>query len=56
MIRNPRTRRSLSLMLMALGGLALFLAPADVWIGTLLLGLGAALEAAGLVMQRRARG
>lgn len=54
MIRNPRTRRTLSLVLMALGGLLLFLVPEDIWIGTLLLGLGVALEIAGILMQRRA--
>jgi len=54
MIRNPRTRRILSLVLMALGGLLLFLAPEDIWIGTLLLGLGVALEVAGTLMHRRA--
>jgi len=53
MIRNPRIRRALSLVLMAVGGLLLFLAPADIWIGTLSLGLGVALEAAGILMQRR---
>lgn len=52
MIRNPRTRRALSLVLMALGGLLLFLAPEDFWIGTVLLCLGAALEVAGMLMQR----
>ncbi len=52
MIRNPRTRRTLSLLLMATGGLLLFLAPEGIWIGALLLGLGAALEAAGMLMQR----
>jgi hypothetical protein len=54
MIKNPRTRRALSLILIALGGLLLFLAPADIWIGTLLLCLGAAVEVAGMLMHRRA--
>jgi drug/metabolite transporter (DMT)-like permease len=53
MIGNRRARRILSLVLMALGGLLLFLAPEDFWIGTLLLCLGVALEAAGVLMQRR---
>lgn len=53
MIRNPRTRRTLSLVLMTLGGLLLFLVPEDIWIGTLLLGGGVALEVAGTLMQRR---
>lgn len=56
MIRNPRTRRILSLVLMALGGLLIFLAPEDVWIGALLLALGVALEVAGMLMQRRSGG
>ena len=56
MIRNPRTRRILSLVLMAMGGLLLFLAPEDIWIGTLLLGLGVALEVVGMLMQRRSEG
>lgn len=52
MIRNPNTRRALSLLLTVLGGLAIFLAPQGIWIGTLLLGLGVALEVAGRLMQR----
>lgn len=52
MIRNPVARRALSLTLMTLGGLLLFLAPDDVWIGTLLLALGIALEVAGTLMRR----
>jgi drug/metabolite transporter (DMT)-like permease len=54
MIGNPRTRRVLSLALMVLGGILLFLAPQDVWVGVLLLGLGVALEVVGTLMQRRA--
>lgn len=53
MISNPRTRRALSLVLVAMGGLLFFLAPEDFWVGTLLLGLGAVLEVAGMLMQRR---
>lgn len=52
MIRNPRTRRMLSLVLIMMGGLVIFLAPEDIWIGALLLGLGFALEAAGTLMHR----
>lgn len=55
MIRNPRTRRALSLVLMAMGGLLIFLVSADIWIGAVLLGLGVALEVAGTLMQRRNR-
>lgn len=53
MIRNPRKRRMWSFSLMALGGLLLFLAPADIWIGSLLLALGIALEAAGTLLHRQ---
>lgn len=53
MIRNPRTRRALSLLLLVLGGLFLFLAPENIWIGVVLLGLGLALEVAGTLMQRQ---
>jgi hypothetical protein len=55
MISNPQTRRVLSLVLIATGGLLIFLAPADFWVGTLLLGLGAALEVASKLIQRRSR-
>lgn len=56
MIRNPHTRRILSLALLLLGGLLLFLAPEDIWIGGALLLLGVALEIAGTLMQRRGGG
>jgi hypothetical protein len=56
MMRNPQTRRALALLLTVLGGLAMFLAPEDIWIGALLLGLGVALEVAGTLMQRGRRG
>jgi drug/metabolite transporter (DMT)-like permease len=52
MIRNPRSRRLLSLALLVLGGIFLFLAPEDIWIGVLLLVLGAAVELLGAVMHR----
>jgi drug/metabolite transporter (DMT)-like permease len=53
MITNPRIRRALALLLLVLGGVLLFLAPENIWIGVLLLALGMALEAAGTLMQRR---
>lgn len=45
-------RRALALALTVLGGLVLFLAPEGIWVGGLLLALGAGLEAAGALMQR----
>jgi hypothetical protein len=53
MIKNPRTRRILSLGLLILGGVMLFLAPADVWAGAILVALAIALEIAGAVLGHR---
>jgi hypothetical protein len=50
MIENVRTRRALSLGLVALGGVLLFLAPEDIWIGVLLMALGLALEIIGAIL------
>jgi drug/metabolite transporter (DMT)-like permease len=56
MIRNHNSRRVLAVLLMVLGGLAMFLAPENIWIGVLLLVLGVALEVAGMLMRRSRRG
>jgi len=53
MIKNPRTRRILSLGLLILGGLILLLAPANVWAGAVLVVLAIALEIAGAVLGHR---
>jgi hypothetical protein len=53
MIRHPHTRRAFALVLTVLGGVMLFLAPDDVWIGAILLSLGMALEIIGAWLQRR---
>lgn len=50
MIKNVRTRRSLSLALIVLGGVLLLLAPEDIWIGAVLVGLGIALEGVGIAL------
>ncbi len=55
MIRNPRTRRALSLSLLVLGGVLVFLAPEDIWLGVLLLVLGLGLEVAGALMAHPGR-
>jgi len=52
MIRNPRYRRTLSLILLVLGGVLLFFAPEDVWLGAVLVGLGVVLEIVGAAMHR----
>ncbi|MDP2785636.1 MAG: hypothetical protein Q8O38_13750 [Sulfurimicrobium sp.] len=53
MIKNPRTRRILSLGLLILGGVILFLAPANAWAGAILVALGIALEIAGILLGHR---
>lgn len=53
MIKDPRTRRNVSLALMMVGGVLIFLAPEDIWIGVLLLGFGVSLELIGALMKRR---
>jgi hypothetical protein len=53
MIKNPRTRRILSLGLLILGGVILLLAPANVWAGAILVALAIALEIVGAVLGHR---
>jgi len=53
MIRNPRTKRLLSIPLLILGGLLMFLAPENIWVGVLLFALGVGVEIAGLVLAHR---
>lgn len=53
MIKNPRTRRILSLVLITVGGMLIFLAPEDVWIGVLLLVFGVLLDLAGALMKKQ---
>ncbi|HEU4854664.1 MAG TPA: hypothetical protein VFS89_05160 [Nitrosospira sp.] len=50
MIRT-RTKRLLSVVLLILGGMLMFFAPENIWIGALLFGLGLGLEIAGLVLR-----
>jgi len=47
-IRNPRTRRTLSLSLLALGGVLIFLAPEGALFGWIPLLLGVAVEIFGI--------
>ena len=53
MIRNPRTKRLLSVPLLILGGLLMFFAPENIWMGALLFLLGVGVEIAGLVLAHR---
>jgi len=53
MTKNPRTRRSVSLALIIVGGILIFLAPDDILVGVLLLGYGVSLELAGALMRKK---
>ncbi len=53
MIKNPRSKRILSISLLVLGGVLIFLAPENAWIGAVLLVLGLGVEIAGLVLGHR---
>jgi len=53
MIKNVRMRRTLALSLIVLGGVPLLLAPEDIWIGAVLVGLGIALEVVGIALGHR---
>ena len=52
MIRT-RTKRLLSVVLLILGGVLMFFAPENIWIGAILFALGLGLEIAGLVLGHR---
>lgn len=53
MIKNPRSKRILSISLLVLGGVLIFLAPENAWIGLVLLVLGLGVEIAGVVLGHR---
>ena len=53
MLKKTRSRRTLSLFLIVLGGVLIYLAP-EIWAGVVLLGLGVLLELAGVMLERRA--
>jgi Zn-dependent membrane protease YugP len=53
MIRNPRAKRILSISLLILGGMLMFFAPENIWIGAILFTLGVGFEIVGLVLRRR---
>lgn len=53
MLRKRRARRALAVVLLVLGGALMYLAP-EMWLGLVLLGVGVALEAAGIALERRA--
>jgi hypothetical protein len=53
MLNNPRTKRILSVSLLILGGVLIFLAPEDIWIGVVLFAIGLGIEVAGVVLGHR---
>jgi len=52
MLRKRRTRRVLATLLVVLGGVLMFLAPA-VWAGLAVLALGVAIELAGIALEHK---
>jgi hypothetical protein len=54
MMKNPRTRRAIAVLMAALGAILMFLAP-EVWQGALLLAAGVALELFGIALKHRAK-
>ncbi|SOD41644.1 hypothetical protein [Nitrosovibrio sp. Nv4] len=52
MIRT-RTKRVLSISLLVLGGILMFFAPENIWIGAVIFALGLCVEIAGLVLGHR---
>ena len=47
MIMNRRTKRILSISLLVLGGMLMFFAPENIWIGAILFTLGVGVEIVG---------
>ncbi len=52
MLKNRRWRRAVAILLAVLGGVLIFLAP-EMWLGMVLFVLGAAVELAGIALERR---
>lgn len=51
MIKNPRIRITISLILLILGGGLIFLAPGNAWLGAVLLVAGLSLELVSYLMR-----
>lgn len=54
MMKNPRARRTVAVIMVMLGAILMFLAP-ETWPGGLVLVLGIVLELAGIAMEHRAK-
>ncbi len=55
MIKNPRIRRTISAILLVLGGVLIFLAPQNAWLGSVPLGAGLLLEVVGYIIRHDRR-
>ena len=55
MIKNPRIRRTISAILLVLGGVLIFLAPQNAWLGSVLLGAGLLLEVVSYIIRHDRR-
>ncbi|MDV6345439.1 MULTISPECIES: hypothetical protein [unclassified Nitrosomonas] len=53
MIRNPRTKRILSISLFIIGCVFILLAPEDAWLGVVLLSIGLGVEIGALIFRHR---
>lgn len=53
MLRKQRSRRVLAAILVVLGGVLMFMAPA-IWAGLIVLALGVVIELAGIALERQA--
>jgi uncharacterized membrane protein YccC len=54
MIKNPRIRRTIAVIMVVLGGVLMFLAP-EIWQGALLLAAGVALELFGIALKHNTK-
>jgi len=54
MIKNPRIRRTIAVIMVVLGAILMFLAP-EVWQGALLLAAGVALELLGIALKHQTK-
>lgn len=52
MLRKRRSRRTLAMILVVLGGVLMALAP-EIWAGLVVLALGVAIELAGIALERQ---
>lgn len=54
MLNNPRTRRTIAVLMVVMGAILMFLAP-EAWPGGLVLVVGVILELAGIALEHKAK-